>query len=130
MTLICGIPNAGKTTYSQQYENVVHLDEVVATRRKTSPTVYEIVANSNEDVCVEGVFPNSSRRKKLVDACKPEWKKTCIWLNTPLDECLRRENRGRKPALMRLSYQAFEPPTYSEGWDEIIIIGEHNGEPN
>ena len=28
MILICGIPNAGKTTYSQRYSDVIHFDEV------------------------------------------------------------------------------------------------------
>lgn len=126
MTLICGIPNAGKTTYSQRFDNVVHMDEV-ATNRKHFPKITEIIANSTEDVCVEGVFISKHQRKELVSACRPEWKKTCIWLATPLEECLRRENRGRKAALMENCHAAMQPPTYSEGWDEIIIIGEQHG---
>ena len=114
LTLICGIPNAGKTTYSQKYDNVIHLDDV----QRTS-VICEMVANE-EDVCVEGAFLDSRRRRKIADAYKG--KKVCIWLNTPLDECIARENRGRQKGLFRVCAEGFEPPTYAEGWDEIEVI--------
>ena len=121
MTLICGIPNAGKTTYSQRFEYVVHMDDV-AIKGHPMSRICEIISNAEEDVCVEGVFISRLQRKQLVDACKPEWKKMCIWLDTPLEECLRRENRGRREGLVRNCYACMQPPTYSEGWDEIIVI--------
>ena len=126
MTLICGIPNAGKTTYSQRFENVVHMDEV-ATKGHPMSRICEIISESEENVCVEGVFTTIHSRKQLADACPAEWKKTCIWLDTPLEECIRRENRGRREGLMRNCHACMQPPTYSEGWDEIIVIrGDNN----
>ena len=121
MTLICGIPNAGKTTYSQHFDNVVHMDDV-ASKGKASSRILEIISESTEDMVLEGVFISRYQRKQLVNACKPEWKNTCIWLDTPLDECIRRENRGRKPNLMQNCHACMQPPTLDEGWDEIIII--------
>lgn len=114
LTLICGIPNAGKTTFSQRFNNVIHFDDV----QKTF-VVCEMVSNE-DDVCVEGAFLDSRRRRKIAEAYKG--KKVCIWLNTPLDECIARENRGRQKGLFRICADGFEPPTYAEGWDEIIVI--------
>ena len=114
LTLICGIPNAGKTTLSQQYSNVIHLDEVLRTS-----VICEMVAKE-DDVCVEGVFMDTHRRKKIAEAYKG--KKVCLWLNTPTEVCIERENRDRQIGLITHCAKAFEPPTLSEGWDEIIII--------
>lgn len=119
LTLICGIPNAGKTTYSQKFNNVIHFDDV----QKTS-VVCEMVAKE-DDVCVEGAFLDSRRRRKIAEAYKG--KKVCIWLNTPLAECIARENRGRQNGLFRICADGFDPPTYYEGWDEIVII--HDNDP-
>lgn len=120
MILICGIPNSGKTTYSQRFDNVVHMDEV-ASKGRASSRLCEIVSASTEDVCVEGVFISRQQRKQLVDSCNHK-NNVCIWLDTPLDECILRENRGRSPNLMANCHACMQPPTLDEGWDEIIII--------
>ena len=124
MILICGIPNAGKTTYSQRFENVVHMDDV-ASQGNASSRICEIISTSEDNVCVEGVFISRHQRKQLVDSCNHKTN-TCIWLDTTLDECIQRENRGRTPNLIRNCYACMQKPTLDEGWDEIIIIrGEH-----
>ena len=124
LTLICGIPNAGKTTYSQKFENVIHLDDVQCEKGQSHiMKVCSIVKNTNDDVCVEGIFLVSHQRKNLVRAAGDRHKK-CIWLDTSLDECLNRENRGRNSCIIKNSCELFEPPTYDEGWDEIEIIRE------
>ena len=121
MILICGIPNAGKTTYSQRFDNVVHMDNV-ASKGKASSRILEIISESTDDMVLEGVFISRRQRKQLVNSCKPEWKNTCIWLDTPLEECIKRESRGRTANLMRNCHLCMQPPTLDEGWDEIIII--------
>ena len=86
-------------------------------------SVSKMIENES-DVCVEGVFMDAHRRKKIVEAYKG--KKICSWLNTSKEVCIARENRQRHIGLIRYSAQAFEPPTLGEGWDEIIIINENN----
>ena len=116
LTIICGIPNAGKTTYSERFENVYHADNF----RRDGVDLWEII-NQN-GVVIEGIFGNAETRRRIVKrAGKPC---TCIWLNTTLEECLKRENRGRGLGLIRYHHRIFEPPTYEEGWDEIIVIAE------
>ena len=122
MIMICGIPNAGKTTYSKQYDNVVHLDEISGSTHKRHDICREIV--SKGDVVIEGVFGTKRFRRELISLCPQNVRKTCIWLDTPVDECLRREQayRKRPNSIVLLHAKAFEEPTYDEGWDEIIRI--------
>lgn len=115
LTLICGLPNAGKTTYSKKYTNVIHGDEI-----QDFNNVYEMVSQT-DDVCIEWIFLDSYIRKKVLSAYMGDYK-VCIWLDTPIEECLRREDRNRGMAIVRNCSMAFEPPTYDEGWDEIIRI--------
>lgn len=121
MILITGIPNAGKTTYSSQFENVIHFDGVRGRDRRDK--IVSAVEQDNS-ICVEGVYAKARERKRLVEASKA--KNTCIWLNMPLDMCVYRENTGRQRSehLVQVVYEDFEPPTYDEGWDEIIEIKE------
>ncbi len=119
MILIIGLPNAGKTTYSNQYKNVIHFDDVWS-RNIYSYLVDEIKKDNN--ICIEGVFEKSLKRRMLVEASNS--KNICIWLDTPLDVCLDRERKGRKRSdhLVIWANEDFEPPTFDEGWDEIITI--------
>lgn len=121
MILIIGIPNAGKTTYSKRYTNVVHFDSVMGTNQQMRERVIEMVKNA-PDLVVEGVYDKASDRKKLVEAANVSSK--CIWLDTPVETCLirEREYRKRPEGLVVLAHNSFEPPTFDEGWDEIIII--------
>ena len=122
LTLITGIPNAGKTTYSEQFDNVIHLDDVPCRKGHGHiRTVCEMLQGTTEDVCVEGVFLIAHYRKMLVRAVG-DMPKRCIWLDTPLDECIRREDRHRNTCIVKNSQAVFQPPTYDEGWDEIIVV--------
>lgn len=121
MILICGIPNAGKTTYSSRYADVIHYDDMNLTTRQRYAELKRLAQEGN--AIVEGVFGESKRRKELADSCPSAEKKICIWIDTPLEECLEREKnyRKRQLGLVQIHHKTFEPPTLDEGWDEIII---------
>ena len=112
LTLICGIPNAGKTT---KYPNALHLDEIGFIQ-----TARELIKNMNEDVIIEGVFAKPEQRKAICTAYNGFTK--CIFIDIPINESIRRETRNRPDWLLRNVVEHFEPPTCSEGWDEIEII--------
>lgn len=116
MILIIGYPNAGKTTYSTQFDNVLHLDDFPPSKFLNCN---EAVRQADGEVVVEGIYNLRCRRKKLLEAAKKDEKKVCIWLNTPIEECIRRENRGRPRQVVTGPFQA---PTLDEGWDEIIVV--------
>ena len=122
MILICGLPNAGKTTFSQRYENVIHFDEVKGGRHRRDKVI-EMVSADN-DLVVEGVYDKAKDRKHLAETSKA--KNTCIWLDVSVDECLKRESKYRQRGehLVIWCAESFEPPTLDEGWDEIIILKE------
>lgn len=115
MTLICGLPNAGKTTFSGRYSKVLHLDDFPPSKFLNCN---EAVRQSEDDVVVEGIYNIRCRRERLLEVAKG--RKVCIWIDTPLEECLRRE--GKSEHVVRVGAEMFQPPTYDEGWDEIIII--------
>lgn len=122
ITLICGLPNAGKTTFSNRYENVVHFDECPMPRHEI---FQKIVAEATGDVYAEGVCNSKSSRGMLLNSIKNKnEKKVCIWIDTPLEVCLKREEsfRGRPLDMVINHSRRFEPPTIDEGWDEIIIF--------
>ena len=110
ITLICGLPRSGKTTYSERFEDVIHLDTSGAYNG-----VNRRLEHRTGDVIVEGVYHTKSLRERLLKAYKGTGSR-CIWLNTP-DE-IRHNRRGWD----KFCDYPFEPPTYDEGWDEIIVI--------
>lgn len=124
MVLICGLPNAGKTTHSDKYFNVVHFDDISYWRADDHfEKCNALVTKSIGDVCVEGVYNTAKRRQELLEVCNKNYKK-CIWIDTPVEICLQRERNGRMRGdhLVLHHAKTFEPPTLDEGWDEIIII--------
>lgn len=116
MTLICGLPNAGKTTYSERFGKVLHLDDFP---RSKFLNCNKAVAEAEGDITVEGIYNLRVRRKLLIEAMGERTPKVCIWLDTPIEECISRENRGRPKGIIT---SPIEPPTFDEGWDEIIIV--------
>lgn len=117
LTLICGLPNAGKTTYSANFQNVIHADDVIGGKGKIKDFVKDMV----DDICIEGIFISAYERGKLVewydgDGC------TCIWIDTPYEVCCQREDRNRSTVLIENCKTLWQDPSYDEGWDEIIRI--------
>ena len=109
LTLICGMPRAGKTTYSQRFDNVIHIDFTGYSKAKM------MVGETTGDIVVEGVCERPQMREKFINAYKGQGKR-CIWIDTPL------EVRKQRPMWHLYNGLTFEPPSFDEGWDEIIII--------
>lgn len=111
LILICGLPRAGKTTYSVRYNGiypVLHLDE---------RGYYNILkkVEALDDVVIEGIYDTKELRRELLRHYKGTEKK-CVWLNTPTE--VKKTRRGYVSALE----YPFEPPTTEEGWNEVIMI--------
>ena len=116
LTLVCGLPRAGKTTYSSQFENVVHLDDYLYLPLTLRHERCNRNAETEDDVVVEGIYHTAKLRISLIQAYRGKGLK-CVWLDTPLE--IKKHRIGYVPAM---SPFPFEPPTLDEGWDEIIII--------
>ena len=122
LVLICGVGRAGKSTYSEAFEDVIHFD-LVGRMAERYRNINEIVSHKDNAV-IEGIYDRKEFRIELLKAYKGNDKR-CIWLNTPKSVVLERMAKDGIPVTQEHFY--FEPPTYSEGWDEIIVIGENNG---
>lgn len=116
LTLICGHPRAGKTTYSKRFDNVIHLDEVHSTQK-----VIQKIRTISGDVVVEGIYYRPTERRELIKAYKGN-RTRCICLNTSKE--VREQRYGHR---IKHDYP-FLLPTYEEGWDEIIIMEDNNDE--
>ena len=113
---------AGKTTYSRQFHNVIHLDSFGRLYESYDKVMKHLAEKSDDkDIIIEGIYDTAEKRTELLNVCNCSSKKTCIWLDTPW-ETIQKRFMIAKP-----KYHDFEPPTLNEGWDEIIIIrGENN----
>lgn len=122
--LICGVGRAGKTTYSQAFDHVLHLDGM-----GREPQRFRNVINAltDRDVTVEGIYGTSALRMELLQAYRGKGSK-CIWLDTP--EPLVRDRLKKDGIPIPHRHFDFEPPTFNEGWDEIIIIRGENEQCN
>jgi Shikimate kinase len=125
LIVVIGLPNAGKTTYSERFTDVLHYDEISKYSRAEREDIYR----SFHGNCIEGIYNSKQSRERLLSCLEDNSRKVCVWIDTTEDECIRRENRGRPSRLVSLHAETFEPPTLDEGWDEIIRLqgGEDNG---
>ena len=137
LLVLCGIPGSGKSTLSKQLaeENNASLhcfDELPGalspkTHTQVREQMWQDIAtdlrNGNDVVC-DDLNTELKWRKGILDTISGiECEKTLVVLKTPLEECIRR-NANRNFRLPDFVIQSindkFEPPTLSEGWDEII----------
>ena len=115
LILICGLPNAGKTTDSKRFENALHQDDI-GTISKCINAIEQI----DGDAVIEGYFSTQDARQRIRSSYNG--KAVCIFIDISLEESIRRENRNRHPQILKNASTHFEPPTLDEGWDEIRIV--------
>ena len=115
LTMICGLPNAGKTSLSSKYGNVLHQDEI-----GTIDRIISAINQMHGDVIIEGYFGRTDERQRIISSYKGKAK--CLFIDITVEESIKRENRNRRPQMLRNAARFFEPPTYDEGWDEILVL--------
>lgn len=130
---LIGIPGSGKSTLSKSLNaNRINMDTI----RLENPDLdkgdqWELSYNQFLDFLKEDkniVIDNTNFMKQLRNRymfyIPQEWKKIAIVINTPLDECIRRNElrtgQARVPEkVIRDMYNKFQRPTFQEGFDEI-----------
>lgn len=132
--ILCGIPASGKTTLAKSLQGQLYsFDDLVTVNtlerhKETQKQMYKDIQTdllNGETVIVDHLLITKDRRKELLSYVPSDCKRVCYVLNTPLKDCLERnKNReNRLPAfVITQSAEQYEPPTFDEGWDEIIYI--------
>lgn len=115
MYLVMGIPNAGKTTYSQQFANVIHADDYIGNHDE-----YRKLLETVDSECIEGLYTTRKSRLLLLSECPNAERRVCVFIDTPPDVCMARE--GEHNCSIPYHARRLEPPTYGEGWDEIWVV--------
>jgi predicted kinase len=129
--VMCGIPGSGKSTLSKRLAEERGLmrfsfDEMkcYTTRQFLLPVVAAL--QEGKSVVMDSTHLRESGRRSILQSVRNiRCRKVCVFMDTPFDECLRR-NANRMavvPVVMVNSmYRSLQPPTLEEGWDEILII--------
>lgn len=129
--VMCGIPGSGKSTKSRQLAEEYGLtrfsfDEMrcYTTRQFASHAVASL--HDGKSVVLDSTHLREAGRKVILQAVENiPCRKVCVFMNTPLEECKRRNaNRTARVSdrMIDSMYSTMQPPALSEGWDEIIVI--------
>lgn len=130
---MCGIPGSGKTTQSLKLaaDNDIDrysFDELhVITYKNFTPHILHSL-NMGRSVVADAPYTTKKTRMELIQSINniPDCKKILIVMNTPFDECVRRNNNRNKQlpiSLLESFNRTFEMPSLDEGWDKIQYIG-------
>ena len=133
LIVLCGASGSGKTTLSKEmakeYKLVrISMDEMkLFLHSDLLPMVAESLKKS-ESLVVDALYTKLKWRMDILEATKDfQGERILIYLNTSLDECLRR-NSERENAfpdfVIKDIYNSIEPPSLDEGWDKIIYVKE------
>ena len=146
LIMLIGIQGSGKTTYSKKLSKeynaeVVSTDKVRQTypgivESEVFPTVYKLCAEKlkeGNNVILDATHITPKVRKRTFDALdqyEVEYEKIAVYLDTPVEECVRRVDiRNKNPEELFIPLEVIESygknlivPTKEEGFSEIYII--------
>ena len=126
--VMCGVPGSGKTTTSKKMAEEhglerFSLDEMHCFRLESFMLPAIKALEEGKSVVLDTVNLRVNVRKKVLQALADiPCKKVVVYMDTPLEECIRR-NANREAHLpehvIQSTYRALQKPTLDEGWDEV-----------
>lgn len=129
--VMCGVPGSGKTTTSKRMTEELGLirfsfDEMHCFRLAEFMRPALEAIREGKSVILDTTNLRVNVRAKILQAVTDiQCRKVVVYMNTPLEECIRR-NAAREAHLpehvIQSTYRALEKPTLEEGWDEIMEV--------
>ena len=136
--VLCGIQGSGKTTLShileKQYaaKRYSHDEMIEADRLENAPFLKQRMhkvaveeLRKGHNVVLDAMYTTKNQRQQILSAlANVPCKKILFLMDTPYEECLRRNANRAKPiprSAIEWTMFLYQPPELSEGWDEITI---------
>ena len=146
LTLMCGFPRSGKSTWVKNNRNgrlVIEPDWIRRVilghqfHKPAEPVIWlitdsfiRICLSQGQDVILDGTNLQPFVRMKYIELAKSlNHRIVCVWISTPMHICIQRNNEspeGKKLPTNVLTFKEseFTPPCDTEGFDQIIKIDE------
>lgn len=129
LTMMCGLPNSGKTTKANNIAEetgatIIRVDDYTYLYQEgyKPNQIIEIVINDTksaiergEDVVYDAVNATKSERKQLFDNFSTIADVVCVYMDTPTEMCVSRDKHGWSSFYARF----FEAPTIDEGFEIV-----------
>lgn len=126
--VMCGVPGSGKTTYSKQIAEEHDLirfsfDEMRCFGLESFMRPALEALREGKSVILDTTNLRINVRAKILQAVADiPCRKVAVYMDTPLEECIRR-NANRECRLpdfvIESAHRSLQPPTLDEGWDEV-----------
>ena len=126
--VMCGVPGSGKTTHSKRMAEEHGLtrfsfDEMRCFRLAEFMRPALKSLREGKNVILDSTNLRVNVREKILQAVADiPCRKIAVYMDTPLDECIRR-NANRECRLqdfiIESTHRSLQPPTLDEGWDEV-----------
>lgn len=142
--MLIGLPGSGKSFYAKSLSEktgaIIHSSDAIREEllgseedQSESTKVFELLhcrvkkdLGDGRDVIYDATNINSKRRRAfLQELIKYDCKKIAIFIATPYEKCLERNNtRNRKVPehVIKRMYMSFNVPCTQEGFDEVRVI--------
>lgn len=131
MYVMIGCPGAGKTTQAKRLEEELSLERFSFDEMhcfSLAQFMPHVVAamQDGKSVILDTVNLRANVRAKILQGVADiPCRKVAVYMNTPLEECIRR-NANREARLpdhvIQSTHRSLQPPTLDEGWDEIMEV--------
>ena len=132
--VLCGLPGSGKTTLSyelsKKYDAKAYSydDFLQSNKGETLKDFYQYLYQQAlvENIIIDTINLRVKIRLSLLKSLKDIKKsKILIVMTTPVEECVRRNNKRQRKdcvtdSMIYYLNNEYEPPTFDEGWDEIL----------
>lgn len=132
--VLCGLPGSGKTTLSHKLSKKYNAkaysfdDFLQGNKGKTLKDFYQYLYQQSltENIIIDTINLGIKVRLSLLKYFKDiEKSKILIVMTTPVEECIRRNNKRQRKeyvtdSMIYFLSSKYEPPTLDEGWDEIL----------